>query len=77
MKPYLPPGRGRSMSARSSRASSTRCRRWQRVRRRLERTFGDEPVEVRGDRDELFQVFENLLENAWKVTASRAGASSS
>ena len=32
----------------------------------IERTFGDEPVEARGDRDELFQVFENLMENACK-----------
>ena len=32
----------------------------------IEKRFGEEPVEVRGDRDELFQVFENLLENACK-----------
>ena len=32
----------------------------------VERNLGDRPLEARGDRDELFQVFENLLENACK-----------
>jgi len=32
----------------------------------VERSLGDRPIEARGDRDELFQVFENLLENACK-----------
>ncbi len=32
----------------------------------IENLFGEGPVEVAGDRDELFQVFQNLLENACK-----------
>ena len=36
----------------------------------IERKFGEEPVEVHGDRDELFQVFENLLQNACKYGQS-------
>ena len=32
----------------------------------IERIYPDEPVELRGMRDELIQVFENLLENAIK-----------
>ena len=36
----------------------------------IEAAFGDEPVEAHGDRDELFQVFENLLENACKYGQS-------
>jgi two-component system phosphate regulon sensor histidine kinase PhoR len=32
----------------------------------IERDFADGPMEVPGDRDELYQVFENLLENACK-----------
>jgi two-component system phosphate regulon sensor histidine kinase PhoR len=32
----------------------------------IERDFADGPLDVPGDRDELFQVFENLLENACK-----------
>ncbi|WP_181183384.1 MULTISPECIES: cell wall metabolism sensor histidine kinase WalK [unclassified Mesorhizobium] len=46
----------------------------------IERDFADGPLVVPGDRDELFQVFENLLENACKygqsgghVTVSIAG----
>jgi two-component system phosphate regulon sensor histidine kinase PhoR len=36
----------------------------------IERNFPDRPVVVRGDRDELFQVFENLIENACKYGQS-------
>ncbi len=36
----------------------------------IERDFGDGAVVVPGDRDELFQVFENLLENACKYGQS-------
>jgi two-component system phosphate regulon sensor histidine kinase PhoR len=32
----------------------------------IERQFANGPMEVPGDRDELYQVFENLLENACK-----------
>lgn len=36
----------------------------------VERDFADGPLDVAGDRDELFQVFENLLENACKYGQS-------
>ncbi|WP_432285051.1 ATP-binding protein [Aminobacter sp. BA135] len=36
----------------------------------VERDFGDGSFEVHGDRDELFQVFQNLLENACKYGQS-------
>jgi len=36
----------------------------------IERAFPDMPMTVPGDRDELFQVFENLLENACKYGQS-------
>lgn len=36
----------------------------------VERDFADGPLEVQGDRDELFQVFQNLLENACKYGQS-------
>jgi two-component system phosphate regulon sensor histidine kinase PhoR len=36
----------------------------------VEKRFPDGPVEVAGDRDEIFQVFENLLENAIKYGQS-------
>jgi two-component system phosphate regulon sensor histidine kinase PhoR len=36
----------------------------------IERNFPERPVIVTGDRDELFQVFENLLENACKYGQS-------
>ncbi|TPL91066.1 ATP-binding protein [Mesorhizobium sp. B2-3-12] len=36
----------------------------------IERDFANGPLDVPGDRDELFQVFENLLENACKYGQS-------
>ncbi|MER9332041.1 ATP-binding protein [Mesorhizobium sp. M0488] len=36
----------------------------------IERDFAEGPLDVPGDRDELFQVFENLLENACKYGQS-------
>lgn len=36
----------------------------------IERAFAEGPLDVPGDRDELFQVFENLLENACKYGQS-------
>ncbi|MEW9808688.1 ATP-binding protein [Mesorhizobium marinum] len=36
----------------------------------IEQDLGEGPAEARGDRDELFQVFENLLENACKYGQS-------
>ncbi|UDL92256.1 two-component sensor histidine kinase [Mesorhizobium sp. PAMC28654] len=36
----------------------------------IERDFAEGPINVPGDRDELFQVFENLLENACKYGQS-------
>ncbi|RUY39954.1 two-component sensor histidine kinase [Mesorhizobium sp. M7A.F.Ca.CA.001.09.2.1] len=36
----------------------------------IERRYADGPLHVPGDRDELFQVFENLLENACKYGQS-------
>ncbi|MET3578306.1 two-component system phosphate regulon sensor histidine kinase PhoR [Mesorhizobium robiniae] len=36
----------------------------------IEREFAEGPLDVPGDRDELFQVFENLLENACKYGQS-------
>ena len=36
----------------------------------IETDFPDEPVAVCGDRDELIQVFENLIENACKYGQS-------
>jgi two-component system phosphate regulon sensor histidine kinase PhoR len=70
MKPYLPPGATvdvRSIVQSVIDSLSPLAKESGVV---IEREFGDAPVEVRGDRDELFQVFENLLENACKYGQS-------
>ena len=70
MKPYLPPGLTVDVRqiVQSVIDSLSPLARESGVE--IERTFGDAPVEARGDRDELFQVFENLLENACKYGQS-------
>ena len=66
MKPFVAPG-ARSMSARSSTASPMRSAIWRaELNVEIERAYPEAPVECPGDRDELIQVFENLLENALK-----------
>ncbi len=70
MKPYLPPGATvdvRSIVQSVIDSLSPLAKESGVV---IEREFGDAPVEVHGDRDELFQVFENLLENACKYGQS-------
>ena len=70
MKPYLPPGAAvdvRPIVQSVIDSLSPLAKEFGVV---IERKFGDAPVEVRGDRDELFQVFENLLENACKYGQS-------
>jgi two-component system phosphate regulon sensor histidine kinase PhoR len=70
MKPYLPPGAVvdvhqivQSVIDSLSPLAKESCV-------VIEKAFGDEPVDAKGDRDELFQVFENLLENACKYGQS-------
>jgi two-component system phosphate regulon sensor histidine kinase PhoR len=70
MKPYLPPGSTvdlRQIVESVIDSLSPLARETGVV---IERAFGDEAIEARGDRDELFQVFENLLENACKYGQS-------
>lgn len=70
MKPYLPPDAkvdlrlvvGDVIASLAPLAADTGVT--------VERQLGDAPLIVHGDRDELFQVFENLLENACKYGQS-------
>ena len=66
MKPYLPPGLTVDVRQIVQSVIDLLSPLAREFGVEIERTFGDAPVEARGDRDELFQVFENLLENACK-----------
>ncbi len=66
MKPYLPPGATVDIGQIVQSVIDSLSPLAKESGVVIERTFGDEPVEARGDRDELFQVFENLMENACK-----------
>lgn len=70
MKPYLKPGAcvdlGRTLQAVIDSLSPLAAENGVVI----ERALPDAPLEVPGDRDELFQVFENLVENACKYGQS-------
>jgi two-component system phosphate regulon sensor histidine kinase PhoR len=70
MKPYLPPGATVDVSQVVQGVIDSLSPLARESGVVIERTFGGEAVEARGDRDELFQVFENLLENACKYGQS-------
>lgn len=70
MKPYLPPGATVDVRLIVQSVIDSLSPLAEESGVVIERDFADAPVEVRGDRDELFQVFENLLENACKYGQS-------
>jgi two-component system phosphate regulon sensor histidine kinase PhoR len=70
MKPYLPPGAIVDVRQIVQSVIDSLSPLAKESGVEIERTFGNEPVEARGDRDELFQVFENLMENACKYGQS-------
>ncbi|MBN9241790.1 MAG: two-component sensor histidine kinase [Mesorhizobium sp.] len=70
MKPYLRPGSRVDLTATLKAVIDTLTPLARDNGLVIEREFADEPKEVPGDRDELFQVFENLLENACKYGQS-------
>lgn len=70
MKPYLPPGSTVDVRSVVQGVIDSLAPLARESGVIVERRFGDEPVEVQGDRDELIQVFENLLENACKYGQS-------
>lgn len=72
MKPYLPPGARADVRQVVESVIDTLGPLARESGVVIERELADIPSVVRGDRDELFQVFQNLLENACKY-GSRGG----
>jgi two-component system phosphate regulon sensor histidine kinase PhoR len=70
MKPYLPPGATVDVSQIVQSVIDSLSPLAKESGVVIEQAFGAEPVKARGDRDELFQVFENLLGNACKYGQS-------
>jgi two-component system phosphate regulon sensor histidine kinase PhoR len=70
MKPYLPPNAKVDVRAIVQAVADSLAPLARESGVTIELPAGDGPVEGRGDRDELFQVFENLLENACKYGQS-------
>jgi two-component system phosphate regulon sensor histidine kinase PhoR len=70
MKPYLPPGATVDVRQIVESVIDSLSPLATESGIEIERALGQGPVEARGDRDELFQVFENLLENACKYGQS-------
>jgi len=70
MKPYLPPGATVDVRQVVESVIDSLAPLAKESSVVVERSLGDRPIEARGDRDELFQVFENLLENACKYGQS-------